>query len=52
VSSCWPYSHDTFEDEIFTKGAKDWEEVLQRNYNPNMTRFKAMKMDEKVKMIE
>jgi hypothetical protein len=22
VSSCWPYSHDRFEDEIFTKGTR------------------------------
>jgi hypothetical protein len=23
VSSCWPYTHDRFEDEIFTKDAQD-----------------------------
>jgi hypothetical protein len=52
VSSCWPYTHDKFEDEIFTECAQDWEEVLQRKDNPNMTRFKAMSMDEQFKMIE
>jgi hypothetical protein len=52
VSSCWPYAHDKFEDKIFTECAQDWEEVLQRKYNPNMTRFKAMSMDERVEMIE
>jgi hypothetical protein len=34
VSSCWPYAHDKFEDEIFTECAQDWEEVLQRKSNP------------------
>jgi hypothetical protein len=48
----WPYAHDKFEDEIFMEGAQDWEEVLQRKYNPNMTRFKAMTMDEQVETIE
>jgi hypothetical protein len=52
VSSCWPYTHDKFEDEIFTECAQDWEEVLQRKANPNMTRFKAMSMDEQVETIE
>jgi hypothetical protein len=52
VSSCWPYAHDKFEDKIFTEGAQDWEEVLQRKDNPNMTRFKSMKMDEQVETIE
>jgi hypothetical protein len=52
VSSYWPYAHDKFEDEFFTKCAKDWEEVLQRKYNLNVTRFKAMSIDEKVKTIE
>jgi hypothetical protein len=52
VSSCWPYAHDKFDDEIFTKCVEDWEEILQRNTNPNMTSFKAMSVDEKVKMIE
>jgi hypothetical protein len=52
VSSCWPYAHDSFEDEIFTEGTQDWEEVLHRRANPNMTKFKAMTMDEKVETIE
>jgi hypothetical protein len=52
VSSYWSYAHDSFEDEIFTKGAKDWEEVLCRRNNPNITRFKAMNMDEQVETIE
>jgi hypothetical protein len=41
-----------FEDEIFTEGTQDWEEVLHRRDNPNMTRFKAMSMDEQVETIE
>ena len=46
VSSCWLYAHDKFEDEIFTECAHDWDKVVQRMANPNMTRFKAMSMDE------
>jgi hypothetical protein len=52
VSSCWSYAHDKFEDEIFTENAQDWDEVVQRMANPNMTRFKAMSMDEQVETIE
>ena len=52
VSSCWPYAHDSFEDEIFIEGSQDWEEVLYRRVNPNMTKFKAMTMDEQVETIE
>jgi len=40
------YTHDKFENEIFTEGDQDWEEVLQRKSNPNMMRFKFMTMDE------
>jgi hypothetical protein len=46
VSSYWPYTHDKFEDEIFTECTRDWEEVVQRKENSNMTRFKAMSIDE------
>jgi hypothetical protein len=52
VSSCCPSAHDNFEDEICTKGAHDWEEVLHRRYNPNMTKFKEITMDEKFETIE
>jgi hypothetical protein len=51
VSSCWLYSHDRFEDELFIEGAKDWEEVLHRRDNPNMTKFKAITMDEQAETI-
>jgi hypothetical protein len=52
VSSCWPYSHDIFEDEIFIEGTKDWEEVLHRRDNSSMTKFKSMIMDKQVETIE
>jgi hypothetical protein len=52
VSSCWPYAHDKFEDEVFTENAQDWDEVVQRMANPKMTRFKAMSMDEQVETID
>jgi hypothetical protein len=42
VSSCWPYAHDRFEDEIFTENAQDWNEVVARIVDPRTTRFKAM----------
>jgi hypothetical protein len=28
------------------ENAQDWDEVVQRISNPNMTRFKAMSMDD------
>jgi hypothetical protein len=52
VSSCWPYSHAKFEDEIFIEGAYNREEALQVKSNPNMMRFKAMTMNEQIEMIE
>jgi hypothetical protein len=52
VSSCWLYSHDRFEDEIFTECAQDWDKVIHRRVNPNINEFKAMSMDEKVETIE
>jgi hypothetical protein len=52
VSSCCSYAHDKFEDEIFTECAQDWEEVVKRMSNTNMTRFKAMSMEEQVETIE
>jgi hypothetical protein len=52
VSFYWPYTHEMFEDAIFTECTQDWEELLQKKDSPNMTRFKSMSMDEKVEMIE
>jgi hypothetical protein len=46
VSSCWPYAHDKFEDEVFTENAQDWDEVVARMADPKMTRFRAMSLDE------
>jgi hypothetical protein len=52
VSSCWPYAHDRFEDEVFTENAQDWDEVVARMVDPRMTRFKAMSLDEQVETLE
>jgi hypothetical protein len=52
VSSCWPYAHDKFEDEVFTKNAQDWDEVVARMVDPKMTRFKAMSLDEQETILE
>jgi hypothetical protein len=52
VSSCWPYAHDRFEDEIFTENSQDWDEVMARMDDPKMTRFKAMSLDEQETTLE
>jgi hypothetical protein len=52
VSSCWLYAHDKFKDKFFIENAQDWDEVVQRMANPNMTRFKAIIVDEYVEKIE
>jgi hypothetical protein len=52
VSSCWSYAHDKFEDEIFTENAQDWDEVVERMVAPNMTRFRAMSLDEQMMILE
>jgi hypothetical protein len=52
VSSCWPYAHDRFEDEIFTKNAQRWDEVVARMVDPKETRFKAMIWDEQATVLE
>jgi hypothetical protein len=52
VSSYWSYAHDSFEDEIFTEGAQDWKDMINKRANRNMTKFKAMSMDEQFETIE
>jgi hypothetical protein len=52
VSSCWPYAHDKFEDEVFTENAQDWDEVVARMVDPKMTRFKSMSLDEQETILE
>jgi hypothetical protein len=52
VASCWPYSHDRFEDDIFTENAQDWNEVVARRDDPKGTKFKAMSWEEQVTTLE
>jgi hypothetical protein len=52
VSSCWPYTHDKFEDEVFTKNAQYWNAVVARMEDPKMTRFKSMSLDEQTVILE
>jgi hypothetical protein len=52
VSSCWPYAHDKFEDEIFMENAQDWDEVVARMVDPKMTKFRSMSLDEPKTTIE
>ena len=52
VSSYCSYDHDSFEDEIFTEGTQEWEEVLHREANTNMTKYKSITMDELVGIID
>jgi hypothetical protein len=52
VSSCWPYTHDKFEDEFFTENSQDWDKVMARMAEPKMTRFRAMSLDGHEKTID
>jgi hypothetical protein len=52
VSSCWPYAHKKFEDEVFKENAQDWDDVVQRMVDAKMNRFRAMSLDEQVETLE
>jgi hypothetical protein len=52
VSSCWPYAHDRFEDEVFTENAQDGNEVVARMADPRTTRLKAMRWEDQVTSLE
>jgi len=52
VSSCWPYDHEKFEDEVFIENSKYWDEVVERMVDPKMNRFRAMSLDEHMKILE
>jgi hypothetical protein len=52
VSSCWPYAHDQFEDEIFTENAQDWNEVAARMADPGKNQFRDMSWEEKAMPLE
>jgi hypothetical protein len=45
VSSCWPYAHDRFEDEIFIENVQNWDKVVARMADPKAMRFKARSLD-------
>jgi hypothetical protein len=42
VSSCLPYTHDHFEDEIFTENSQDSDEVVARRADPKVRKLKVM----------
>jgi len=46
VSASWPHSHETWEDILFLQDANDWEEVLDRRRNLQLTIFKTLSFDE------
>jgi hypothetical protein len=52
VSSCWPYAHEKFEDEVFIENAQDWDEVVERMVDSKMTRFKSMSLGEQETILE
>jgi len=52
LSSYWLYTHDKFEDEIFTKNSQFLDEVVATMANPKMTKFRAMSLDEQMTAIE
>jgi hypothetical protein len=35
----WPYTHEKWEEELFTKNSQYWKEVEKRRANPNVTYF-------------
>jgi hypothetical protein len=47
-SYSWPYNHERWEEEAFTKNAQSWDEVLERRSNPHITIFKTMSLDEQM----
>jgi hypothetical protein len=47
----FPYVHDKFDDECFTKNSHSWDEVIQRKTEPTLTGFKNLSMDEQVEFI-
>jgi len=51
VVSYWPYACDNFEDEVYIENAQDWDEVLQRRANLDLTQFRSMSMDEHFEFI-
>jgi hypothetical protein len=52
VSSHWPYSHDHFEDEIFTKNTQDVDGVASKNVDPRGTKFRPMNYEEQATFLE
>jgi hypothetical protein len=38
--------------KIFTENAQDWNEVVSRRVDPQMTKFKAMSLEEQVTYLE
>jgi hypothetical protein len=52
VVSHWPYPHEDFEDEIFTKNVANWDEVLQRKEKPYLVRFMALYGNEQLDFLE
>jgi len=47
----WPYTHEKWEEELFTKNSQDWKEVEKRRANPNVTIFSSISIEEKIKMV-
>jgi hypothetical protein len=52
VTSYWTYSHDRFEDEIFTENAQDWDMVVAGKVDPRGTRFRALSYEEKATLLK
>jgi hypothetical protein len=48
----WPYAHEKWEEELFTKNSQDWKEVQKRRANPNITIFSSLFVEEHIKMVK
>jgi hypothetical protein len=47
----WTYSHEKWEDELFTEDSQDQKEVEKRRGNPKVTIFSSLPFIEKIKMV-
>jgi hypothetical protein len=48
----WSYSHKKWEDGVFLQDANDWEEVLERRRNLQLTIFKTLSSNEHLVDLE
>jgi hypothetical protein len=52
VAMTWPYSHEKWEEELFTEDSQEWKEVQKRRSNLGETLFSSFLMEEKIKIVK